>query len=452
MESDEFEIDYLKSTPFIPSAVYERLPVLLRKGAEAITDKREKDVFLTGSFSILSGCLPEVRGVYSQQTVYPNLFSFIVAPAASGKGALKFAKELATKYHDSTLHESREAAKIYKSADYAYKARMRSKTDQDSYEEPPQKPPYKIVFIPANTSYAKLLLHLQDNEGEGIICETEADTMGNVLKHDWGNYSDMLRKVFHHDRVSSSKKTNDEFIEVENPRLSIALSGTPNQVTGLISSSEDGLFSRFLFYAFKADIVWRDVSPIKNAINLTEHFNTLSEEVFQMVEFLKCSPTEVMLTEDQWNNLNAFGSSHLLEITLFNGDETASIIKRLGLILYRLCMLFSALRKFENGDDSALVTCTDDDYKTAESLVEIYLQHNLLMYHNLPKQENISNFHAGDRKEAFLKALPEVFRRSEAIEIGKQFSFSPRTIDNLLKNYLNSQVSQIRFGVYTKVY
>jgi hypothetical protein len=84
------------------------------------------------------------------------------------------------------------------------------------------------VYIPANTSYAKILWHLEQNEGTGIICETEADTLGNVVKQEWGSYSDMLRKSFHHERLSSSRKGNNEFTEVNAPSLSIALSGTPN--------------------------------------------------------------------------------------------------------------------------------------------------------------------------------------------------------------------------------
>ena len=445
------EIDYLKSSPTIPSNVYANLPDILKNGAAALNDLREKDVFLTGSISILSGCLPGVIGVYAQQTVYPNLFSFIVAPAASGKGAMKFSKTLADVYHESTLHRSRQLAKLFKASESNYKARMRMKTDQDDYEDPPEKPPFKVIFIPANSSYAKLLLHLQQNDGEGIICEAEADTMGNVLKHDWGNYSDMLRKVFHHDRISSSKKSNDEFIEVDNPRLSIAISGTPNQVTGLISSSEDGLFSRFLFYIFKSELFWRDVSPFNGNINLTDHFKNLSSEVFKLVEFLQESPTEVLLSRMQWNELNALGARWLQEISLFNGEDTSSIIKRLGLILYRICMLLTALRKFENGELAQQVECTDTDFDTAKLLSEVYLQHSLLMYHNLPKNESGSKFYAGDRKKIFLDSLPSEFKRKDAIEIGKQFKLSPRTVDNILNSLTGSYLNQISYGIYMKV-
>jgi hypothetical protein len=48
----------------------------------------------------------------------------------------------------------------------------------------PVKPPFKVVFIPANTSSAKLYDHLKDNGETGIICETEADTLGIVFKNE----------------------------------------------------------------------------------------------------------------------------------------------------------------------------------------------------------------------------------------------------------------------------
>lgn len=86
-------------------------------------------------------------------------------------------------------------------------------------------------------------------------------------------------------------KDNNEFTRVNTPSLSIALTGTPNQVTGLIASSEDGLFSRFLFYAFKVELRWKDVSPNANNINLTEHFKDLSDRVFNMVQFLQRKET-----------------------------------------------------------------------------------------------------------------------------------------------------------------
>ncbi len=449
-KEEEATEDYLKQTPFIPDDIFNNLPELLKSGCSAFQDKRERDVFLTGALGILSGCLPNVKGVYAQQTVFPNLFCFIIAPAASGKGALKFSKMLADKEHSTLLQISREDVKCYDTEMNEYRNRQRSKKKGEESEDPPTQPPFKVLFIPANSSYAKILWHIEQNEGDGIICETEADTMGNVLKQDWGSYSDMLRKAFHHERLSSSKKANNEYIEVDSPRLSVALSGTPSQVTGLIASSEDGLFSRFLFYAFKVEQQWRDVSPYASKINLTEHFNELSESVVNLIMFLKQSPTEIELSKEQWDILNASCGQWLKEVVIFNGEDSASIVKRLGIILYRIAMIFTALRKFENGETSANVTCMDSDFEAALQLAQLFLDHSLFMFHNLPKQDQFNVFRGGSNKQKFFEELPKVFKRAEAIEIGKRHKLSVRTVDNLLKTLLGKYLSQETYGTYSK--
>lgn len=444
--------DYLKATPTIPEELYLQMPDLLQHGAMAFTDERERDVFLTGALAILSGCLPGVKGVYAGNEVFPNVFSFAIAPAASGKGALKFAKMLADDYHSFVLKASREAEMQYNQELSEHKQRISSKKKGDtSTEEPPTKPTFKVVYIPANTSYAKILWHLEQNEGTGIICETEADTLGNVFKQEWGSYSDMLRKSFHHERLSSSRKGNNEFTEVNAPSLSIALSGTPNQVTGLIASSEDGLFSRFLFYAFKVEQRWKDVSPNANNINLTEHFKVLSGRVFNMVQFLQREETIIELTSVQWQQLNQNCEGWLNEVTMFTAEEAASIVKRLGLILYRMAMIFTSLRKFENGEAATRIVCTDEDFNTALRLAEIYLHHSILMFNNLTKQSEATQFKTGDSKRKFFEALPEEFTRQQAVEIGKQFQLSPRTVDDILHNATGKALEKLKAGHYRKI-
>lgn len=444
--------DYLKNTPTVPVELYEKMPDILRIGAMAFSELRERDVFLTGALSILSGCLPGVKGMYAGQEVFPNMFSFSVAPAASGKGALKFAKMLADTYHTFTLTASKDAESQYNQELAEHKARQNARNKKDTtVEEPPAKPSFKVIFIPANTSYAKILSHLEQNEGFGIICETEADTMGNVFKQDWGGYSDMLRKAFHHERISSSRKTNNEFIEVNNPCLSVTLTGTPGQVTGLIVSSEDGLFSRFLFYAFKVEQVWKDVSPLANNINLTAHFKKLSDEVFQMVQFLQTEETFIDLTPEQWQQLNNKCSEWLNEVTMFTAEEAASIVKRLGLNIYRMAMIFTALRKFENAESANQLVCTDTDFSTALRLAEIYLHHALLMFNNLPKQSEETHFKGSDLKRKFYGELPNDFTRQQAVTLAAKFGISARSADDLLRNSVGKLLSQPKAGHYKKV-
>jgi hypothetical protein len=438
--------DYLKNTPFIPDSVFNQLPEILKSGCSLFTDKRERDVFLTAAITILSGCMPNVEGIYNQQKVFPNLFVFIIAPPANGKGVLTYAEKLAEKYHAKIKKESDDKKEIYEMELLDYKNGEKKKG-----QKPPKKPKFKVLLIPANSSYSKVLWHLDQNDGFGIICETEADTMNNAMKQDWGGYSDMLRKAFHHERISSSKKTNDEYINILLTALSVLLSGTPNQVTGLIKSAEDGLFSRFIFYVYKVIQEWRDVSPKANEICLSDYFDKMSDHVMKIIEHLKEYPTKITLSDNQWNTLNATCKGWLKDVTVFSGDGAGSIVKRLGLILYRIAMVFTALRKFENGDCSKECECCDEDFSISVQLAQLYLEHSLFMFHNLPRQNEKRSFNNGSNKEHFFNELPKEFKREDAIELGKKYKLADRTVDALLKSLIGKYLERPAPGKYVKV-
>lgn len=443
------EEDYLKSTPIIPQSVFDNLPPILFESCQAFKEPRERDVFLTGALAILSGCLPNVTGLYSGNVVFPSLFSFILAPAASGKGALKFAKALADKYHDAALAESRAEKERYDQNLEAYKM-LKAKGKLEEGQTMPMAPKFKVVFIPANSSNAKIIQHLDCNEGKGIICETEADTLGQTFKNDWGSYSDMLRKSFHGEKISVSRKTDGEFVEVNNPQLSVALSGTPKQVFNIIASAEDGLFSRFVFYVYKTDAVWLDPSPKGNPINLTDYFKKQSNEVYKMVQYFERDEMILQLTDEQWGRFNPTFSSYLQQINTFLSEDALSIVKRLGLILYRFCMLFTAIRKFKNNDHTKNVFCANIDFETALNLINVYLQHSVIMFENLPKQGEGGVFKSGQNKKLFYDALPNDFQRKDAIEIAKQFSISERSVATFLKSCLGQYLIQPKIGFYLK--
>lgn len=459
-EIEEFEnkekqsidnLSLLSSTPKIPESVYKSLPILFQKGAAVIKDDRERDVFLTGALTIISGCLPEVSGLYRGKEVYPNLFSFILAPAASGKGALVFSKMLADKYHKAVMATSIEAINLYNKEMEEYKQQKKFLKKGETLADPPVEPPFKVVYIPANTSNAKIIKHIQDNDGFGIICETEADTLGQTFKNDWGSYSDLLRVAYHHEKISISRKTNNEYFEIDNPRLSVVLSGTPNQILNIIQSAEDGLFSRFAFYVFASSPTWLDPSPKSNPVNLTDHFKNLSDDVYKMVKFLDNSKTVIHLTDEQWDKFNPIFDEYLFRIYNLVSEDATSVVKRLGLIVYRLCMIFTAIRKYEAEIHDIEVQCLDEDFENALTLAEVYLQHSLLVFKNLPKQGEHIEFKPTSTKPLFYKQLPNEFERKEAIEIGAKLQIKERTVDNhLAKLEKAGYLAKPKAGYYIK--
>lgn len=451
-EGDEDISDHLGLTPLIPDEVCEKLPSIIKDSANVYTDRRKRDVFITGELAMLSGCLPKVTGIYFQERVYPHLYAFIIAPSANGKGALKNAKRLVRKYHDQVVNRSREEIQNYERELHEYNNQKRNRKPDAMPSDPPRKPSLRLVLIPADCSHARLVEHLQNNGGQGIICETEADVMSGTKKQEWGDYSTLLRMAFHHETYTYSRKTNDEYFEIEEPRIAIGLSGTPGQVPKLIASAEDGLFSRILFYAYKSPIGWQDPSPRANPIVFNDHFDQMSEEVLNISRHLDQFPTEVLLSDKQWDILNSSFTGYLDDVAVFSGEEAAGIVYRLGLILFRFCMIFTALRKYEVRDMKQQRYCTDEDFDSGLCLAQMYLQHSILMFNNLPSQKEIAPNLDGANKRKFFEKLPQEFQRKEAVNLGiTRFDLSKRTVDEILKLATSTKLEKLKAGWYRKI-
>lgn len=443
--------DVLKSMPHIPDEVYQNLPDILKEGAWAFAeDHRKRDVFLTSALTVISGCMPEVIGIYHQERVFPNLFCFIIAPAANGKGVMKNAKRLAEKYNCKITEQSEAEKEEYRKELLKYKAICAKLKKDEEPPEQPVEPPYKRVFIPAYTSQSMLIKMINDNGGSGIMFETEADTMAGANKQDWGSYSPLLRGAFHHEPISIARKTNNEVFEIKEPKIAVCLSGTPAQVPRLIGSAENGLFSRFMFYAFRSPIVWQSPAPAANGIVYNDHFAKLSEDLLQATELLTNFPTEVQFTQDQWTWFNREFTDRLEQSVLYNSDDIAGVVYRLGLITFRICMVFTALRKFENGDTASTVFCTDEDFTSAISLSKVYIEHSIMVFNSLSSDEQEENFKPKNNKEKLITLLPETFQRKQAVEEGKKLDLSERTVDDLLRKLVPDVLEKIKDGLYKK--
>jgi hypothetical protein len=439
--SDNLQMDnsnHLSNMPYFPDHIFQSLPVLLKDSCMKFDNKRERDVYLISALCVLSGCFNTVTGIYGQCKVYPNLYSFIVAPAASGKGVMRFAKQLGMKIHNKLIEKSMESRKKYDLELKTYKSLLK-KSNKDKIDlaipDRPKEPALKVLFIPGDVSSSRLVDHLVANEETGIFFETEADTMAGILNQDWGGYSDKLRKAFHHEPIAYSRKGGSEFKEVECPRLSVVLTGTPSQVAGIIRSVSDGLFSRFAFYTFNGSIQWKSAFP-KGASNLTEYFDGLADKVSGYAELANRSQIKFSLSEAQMNLLDKVCSAWLKESYILLGEDAKASAIRLGMILYRLAMTLSVLREAESQSINPELMCNDTDFNNAIAICQVLKEHLYTILRQMPKQ--------ADKKETkhkvFLNSLPDskIFKRPKAVEIGKSLFLSPRTVDSYLKDLVQS--------------
>ncbi|MBC6992276.1 DUF3987 domain-containing protein [Hymenobacter sp. BT491] len=380
----------LTETPIIPNQVYGALPKFLQSCCQPFAEGRERDVMLTSTLGILSGCFPTVIGLYDGSWVGTNLYSFIVAPAASGKSAMKWAYQLAYPLHTALVKE-------------------RIQADKGTEEETPCL--LHQLYLPANNSAAGLIKALADNEGRGIVCETEADTLSATLKQDWGNFSDLLRKAFHHEPYTYQRKTG-EYYDLANPKLSIVLTGTPGQVTSLILSAEDGLFSRFLYYTFNAPPRWRDVGPKNGLGDLSAYFDKLAAQV-SLFAAKANKKTIISLSEDQWQTLNTEGEIALASAIAELGDDVASVVKRWGLMTFRLAMLLTLIRGLTKKSElPETIRCNEQDFATALSISSLLREHAYVLFESMPVQ--------GNSNTKLLQQEQRVALRAQAIDLKEQ--------------------------------
>lgn len=447
-QEDEPAEDNLLLTPIIPRHLYQRLPNMLKNTCSAFDrNERSRDIFFLATLGVISGILHEVSGEYYEDRVKTNLFVFIVAPAANGKGVLKFARKLTKHIVEEIKTENESEKREYEQKMNEYRKDIKNQKEA----ELPEIPVYKSLYLAANSSTSRLIDNLFRNKGKGIIFETEADSMGGALAQEWGSYSDIMRKAFHHETITKGRQSDEYDKEIDDPALSVILSGTPSQVSKIIQSAEDGLSSRFMFYLYKQKIVWEDPRPKKNKISYTRHIENLQSQYKELYRFSLDNPVSIELEDESWDSFCYVFTNIMDKLIMAGFEEASAMAYRLGLISFRIIMIFSAIRRFEEGNISDKYTANRNDVEIALELAEILFEHNLLMYNNLPSPSKGHQFLKGNNKTSFLEALPNSFQRKEVIELGKQHNISTREVDNILKKAVErGYLIKEKAGLYIK--
>ncbi|MBW8334342.1 MAG: DUF3987 domain-containing protein [Prolixibacteraceae bacterium] len=432
--------------PTFPDEVYTDLPHLLQLVIEKAISAEDKDLLLLGSLVVISACLPNIFGIYAERTVFPNLFLFLTAQASAGKGRLTLCRKLVEPIHRK-LREQAKAAYV----EYQCKLTEYAAAKNKSEVERPIEPPMRMLIIPANNSSTGLFQLLNDNQGIGLIFETEGDTLALTFKSEHGNYSDGFRKAFHHETISYNRRKDREFVELETPRLSALLSGTPKQVSTLIPNAENGLFSRFIFYFLNVRPIWNDVFAGNSDQTLDSYFNHLGNQFHDLYKFLQSSsePMRFCLTSGQQQDFNAYFSQTQNQYLYLCGLDYLATVRRLGLITFRIAMILTALRIMDNGELQSPLVCSDTDFNTALSMVKILVQHAAQVYQQLPT-EAVSKVPV-NQKQQFLDELPPEFSRKDYLAAAQKLGIPDKTAEKHIKRFaVNGLINHFAHDKYKK--
>ncbi len=445
-ENTELLQENTEKTPTFPEIIYTNLPDFLQQVTAKATSAEDKDLLLLGSLVVISACLPNVFGNYDERRVYPNLFLFLTASASAGKGRLTLCRKLVYPIHKALRERYKVLYDTYKQEKAMYNS---AKKDQPAADEP-QEPSMLALLMPANSSATAFFQILNDNNGAGLMFETEGDTLAQTFKSEHGNFSDGFRKAFHHETISYLRRKDREFVELENPRLSALLSGTPKQVSALIPNAENGLFSRFIFYFMNIKPVWKDVFANSGDQTLDLYFKDLGEyfhcfhnQLKQQQEMRFC------LTVLQQEQFNVYFAQAQIQFLALYGDDYIATVRRLGLITFRIAMIFTVLRLMESQHFTTPLICTDTDFNTALEMVKILVQHAATVFDALPAEQETPT--TNNPRMALFQSLPPQFDKQTYSSLAAQLQIPESTANKWLMKFVSSGLlSKQAHGNYSK--
>lgn len=400
----------------------------------------QADALLIGAFTVIGATLGRhVRVAYGNKWLYPALQTFIVAPPASGKGVLSFLRTFGQQRHNDLREQYEKEMK-------EYMMRIKKKGEDGGDDTLLQRPKNRMFFIAGNNTGTGILQNIIDNDGEGIIFEPEADTVSTAIKGDYGHWSDTLRKAFDHDPLSFNRRTDNEYRESLCTCLAVLLSGTPQQVSKLIPSAENGLFSRQVFYYMPPVQEW--INQFEKHTDNKTLFEQMGERWGRMLDTLRSATFTLELSEGQHSLFNNHFQYLFRNVTASTTEEMNSLIMRLAVNILRMMAVTALLRAVQdNGhclrDNGTLfpanvktrditpgayiLSIIDNDFNAALGLAEPLAAHATHILSLLP-HPTMQSRQLSDRN-ALLQNMPAHFTRKMLIDMARKKGMDTSPLD-----------------------
>lgn len=371
------------------------LPPFLQSVLSLASSPAEKDMLLLASLTACGAVMPNLYCRYgiAAKRYYPNLQLFIVGSAACGKGIANLALELVKPIHEKTP-----------------------------------------LIIPGDATYPAFYQTLARQHGRGYIHESEGSVITDIWRSSTANYNTALRKAAEHEPISRARCR--EASVIENPQLSMVLTGTFSQYRALVPSVENGYFSRLL------TLIVNEVQPfseqyVRPAENAQELIKTCSEQLYCLYQSLfAAKPREFRLTKEQSDRLGLHLKTAYPMLIRLLGEDFHSVILRMAIQIERIAMILTALRidslPYREGSGlGSSFLCSDLDYQTAELIGNKLLLHMAQAYQLIKGTEKVEQPQVKplDQKQILLSLLPDEFGHSVLVREAASQGIPARTAE-----------------------
>ena len=455
-ELEKLEADKLRrEVPCLPDELFDRLPDFLKRGLTHVRNKRERDILLLSMITNISGCLPGVRMNYGGMVYSADLYLVALAGSGRGKGVLQLAAILPAaiqEYYDE-LNRKDEREYRQKLLKWNLEERLAAQEKRvPDLDQCPEMPVERILKVAPNISKSQLILALEAGGAVGLVMNaSELDMISSAMHQEYGKHDDVMRAASQHEEVSSYFKTDHRLVVVSDPHLALCASGTPAQLHKFISSLENGMYSRVAFYVGQAHWEYKSANPGKARLDMRAYFKGMGEELLRMFIFLSGSPTEVVFTEEQWKEHTERFRTYLREVVAEDDDSPGAIVLRHGLMMSRIAMVLTALRKCEPQWNTSEWECSDEDFHTAMQIVDVLLEHSLLLSTSMDDTAGrIRPVKAFFKLRPVLKNMPREFTYSELMAAANEAGLPTASVKRYLLRLVYYQIVEKEDGKYRK--
>ena len=414
LDVDGFDVDEEIEIPNL-----ENLPAFFQSITSTF-ENHEKLNLLIASATTIGAIMDNVYFEYDGSKTFPYLFFYVIGKAGTGKGSILWSKKLVSKIDSKSMNVSEDVT------------------------------PMKL-FIPANNSAAGFLEMLSEQEGIGILFESEGDTISNSIVKDYGNYSDMMRKGNEHEPITSYRKTNKESFNVEVPKLAIVISSTPNQVKRMLIDPENGLVSRFVFGKTKNTVKFKNVFET-NTNERNQNFDDAAEVILQIrKKLVEIDEIKIVLTPVQQSKfLEKLGFTLDVASNMCN-EELSPSVKRTAKNMIRLMSIFTIVEVHEKNPLDKFKSeyiCSDVIYDFVMNNVFNSAVANASEVVNLLTPINKEMSTENSAKMKMYKELSFEFTTKQALQVGSKFGLGKRTIERFIKT---SCFEKVKHSLYRKI-
>lgn len=390
------------------------LPELMQNVLSLANTPAEKDMLLMSALVACGSVMPNLYCKYgiAAKRYYPNLQLFIVGSAACGKGISNLALELVKPIHEKTP-----------------------------------------LIIPGDATYPAFYKTLANQHGRGYIHESEGSVITDIWRSSTANYNTALRKAAEHETISRARCR--EASVIENPQVSMVLTGTFSQYHALVPSIENGYFSRLLtlivdeHQAFNS----RYVQPSETS---GETIQTAAEQLYHLYEkLLFTKAREFKLTPDQRTRLGKHLETAYPTLIRMLGEDFHSVILRMAIHIERIAMILSALRLTSSVvPDDIRLECSDADYATAELIGNKLILHMAQAYQLIKGTEKVSipPVKPLDQKQILLSLLPDEFGHAILLKEAATQGIPARTAERWNEGWQQTGiVFRLKHDCYKKI-